>query len=117
MPNESPRVSVEFTQEFKRNVRALSKKYRHIRSDVQPIIEQLEKGESVGDRIAGTTYVVFKVRVINRDIRKGKSSGYRLIYQVRSPKSVVLITVYSKLDQGDISPKQIRHILTEYEEA
>lgn len=117
MPNESPPVSVEFTQEFKRNIRALSKKYRHIRSDVQPITEQLEAGEFVGDRITGTTYVVFKVRVRNRDIQKGKSSGYRLIYQVQNPKSVVLITIYSKLDQGDISPKQIRQMLTEFEEA
>jgi mRNA-degrading endonuclease RelE of RelBE toxin-antitoxin system len=111
MPNESPRVSVEFTQEFKRNIRALSKKYRHIRSDVQSIIEQLAAGEFVGDRITGTTYVVFKVRVRNSDIQKGKRSGYRLIYEVRSPKSVVLITIYS------ISPKQIRQVLAEFEEA
>lgn len=117
MPNEPHSVSVEFTQEFKRNLRALSKKYRHIRSDVQPIIEQLEAGEFAGDRITGTTYVVFKVRVKNRDIQKGKSSGYRLIYQVRSPRSVTLITIYSKLDQGDISPKQIRRIMSEFEEA
>jgi mRNA-degrading endonuclease RelE of RelBE toxin-antitoxin system len=117
MPNEPSRVSVAFTPEFKRNLRALSKKYRHIRSDVQPLIEQLETGEFVGDRISGTTYVVFKARVRNRDIRKGKSSGYRLIYQVQSPQSVVLITIYSKLDQGDISPKQIRQTLAEFEEA
>ncbi|HEX5731725.1 MAG TPA: type II toxin-antitoxin system RelE/ParE family toxin [Blastocatellia bacterium] len=117
MPNESSLVSVEFTQEFKRNIRALSKKYRHIRSDIQPIIEQLEAGDFVGDRITGTTYVVFKVRVRNRDIQKGKSSGYRLIYQAQSPKSVILVPIYSKLDQGDISPKQIRQILTEFEEA
>jgi mRNA-degrading endonuclease RelE of RelBE toxin-antitoxin system len=117
MPNEPALIPVEFTQEFKRNLRALSKKYRHIRSDVQPIIEQLEAGEFVGDRITGTTHVVFKVRVKNRDIEKGKSSGYRLIYQVRSHQAVILITIYSKLDQGDISPKQIRRILVEFEEA
>jgi mRNA-degrading endonuclease RelE of RelBE toxin-antitoxin system len=42
-------IFIEFTPEFKRNVRALSKKYRHIRSDIQPLIEQLEKGEILGE--------------------------------------------------------------------
>jgi len=107
---------VEFTPEFKRNLRALSKKYRHIRSDVQPVLEQIQAGEFVGDQIPGTRYTVFKVRVRNRDIRKGKSAGYRLIYQVKSPKLVVLVTIYSKLDQADISAEQIRRILAEFEE-
>ena len=115
MESTSRAVRVTFTHEFKRNVRALSKKYHHLRSDIQQIIDQLETGNFVGDRIPGTTYVVFKVRVRNRDIQKGKSSGYRLIYQVESPASVILITVYSKLDQGDISANQIRRILAEFD--
>lgn len=44
MPSEPLQVRVEFTPEFKRNLRALSKKYRHIRSDVQPVIEQPQAG-------------------------------------------------------------------------
>ena len=115
MESTSRAVRVTFTHEFKRNVRALSKKYHHLRSDVQPIIDQLGMGQFIGDRIPGTTYVVFKVRVRNRDIQKGKSSGYRLIYQVESPESVILITIYSKLDQGDISANQIRRILAEFD--
>jgi mRNA-degrading endonuclease RelE of RelBE toxin-antitoxin system len=42
-------VNVEFTPEFKRNVRALSKKYRHIRSDVDPLIVDLQSGQLPGD--------------------------------------------------------------------
>jgi mRNA-degrading endonuclease RelE of RelBE toxin-antitoxin system len=115
MESTSRAIRVTFTHEFKRNVRTLSKKYHHLRSDVQPIIDQLEMGQFIGDRIPGTTYVVFKVRVRNRDIQKGKSSGYGLIYQVESPESVILITIYSKLDQGDISANQIRRILAEFD--
>jgi mRNA-degrading endonuclease RelE of RelBE toxin-antitoxin system len=113
MPSELPRVSVEFTPEFKRNLRALAKKYRHVRSDVEPVVSRLVAGEFVGDQIPGTRFVVFKVRVRNRDIPKGKSSGYRLIYHVKTPTSVILVTIYSKLDQADISADQIRRILTE----
>jgi mRNA-degrading endonuclease RelE of RelBE toxin-antitoxin system len=113
MPNETTRVAVDYTSDFKRHVRALSKKYHHIRSDIQPTIDAIERGEFLGDRIQGTGSVVFKVRVMNRDIRKGKSSGYRIIYEVETPESVLMIDIYSKLDQGDISPNRIREIISE----
>ena len=64
MPNESSEpVQVEFTPEFKRNLRALFKKYRHIRSDVQPVIDQLQAGEVMGDQVPGTHYTIFKQAV------------------------------------------------------
>lgn len=110
MPNSPPVVRIEFTPEFKRNLRALSKKYRHIRSDVEPVIEQLQAGNFLGNQIPGTRYTVFKVRIKNSDIQ-GKSAGYRLIYYLKDPTLVILVTIYSKLDQADISPAQIRRIL------
>jgi len=116
MLNKPPGAQVKFTPEFKRNVRALRKKYPHIRDDVQPVIEQIEAAQFVGDRIPGTLYVVFKVRVKNSDIQKGKSAGYRLIYQVKTSTSIVLVTLYSKLDQSDISAGQIRRILIEFDQ-
>ena len=104
-----------FTLEFKRNLRALARKYRHIRSDVQPVIEQLEAGEIIGDQGQRVKYAIFKVRVRNSDIRKGKRSGYRLIYHLRSPENIILVTLYSKLDQSDISARQIKRIIEEFE--
>jgi len=78
-------VQVEYTPEFKRNLRALAKKYRHIRSDVQPVIDQMQAGEVIGDQVSGTRYPIFNVRVQNRDIQKGKRSDYRLIYHLKTP--------------------------------
>ncbi len=77
-------VQVEFTPEFKRNLRALSKKYRHLRSDIQPVIGKLEEGEIIGDQVPRVKYTIFKLRVRNSDIQKGKRSGYRLIYHLKS---------------------------------
>lgn len=108
-------VQVEYTPEVKRNLRALAKKYRHIRSDVQPVIDQLLAGEVMGDQVPRTRYTIFKVRLRNSDIRKGKRSGYRLIYHLKTPTNVILVTIYSKLDQADISAEQIRRILTEFD--
>jgi hypothetical protein len=51
MQNDPPPVQVEYTLEFKRNLGTLAKKYRHIRSDVQPVIDQIQGGNFVGDRI------------------------------------------------------------------
>jgi mRNA-degrading endonuclease RelE of RelBE toxin-antitoxin system len=109
-------TQVEYTPEFKRNVRALAKKYRHIRSDVQPVIERLQAGEVIGDQVSGVRHTIFKVRVQNSDIQKGKGSGYRLIYHLKTPTSLILVTIYSKLDQADISAEQIRRILREFDE-
>jgi mRNA-degrading endonuclease RelE of RelBE toxin-antitoxin system len=109
-------INVEFTPEFKRNLRALSKKYRNIRTDIQPVIGQLRRGDFVGNQIPKTgDYTVFKVRVRNRDIRKGKSAGYRFIYYVKDVRKIILITIYSKTEQADITPEQIRRILKNYE--
>ncbi|HDS45240.1 MAG TPA: type II toxin-antitoxin system RelE/ParE family toxin, partial [Methanomicrobia archaeon] len=99
MPSEpAEQVHIEYTPEFKRNLRALAKKYRRIRSDVQPVIDKLEAGEVMGVQVPRTHYAIFKVRVRNSDIQKGKRSGYRMIYHLKRPKNIILVTIYSKLD-------------------
>jgi mRNA-degrading endonuclease RelE of RelBE toxin-antitoxin system len=117
MPNNAPTtpVTLRFTAEFKRNLRALSKKYRHIRSDVEPVIEQIQAGDFVGDQVPRIGYTVFKARVRNSDIRKGKSAGYRLIYYLQTTADAVLITIYSKSDQSDVSAAEIRRIVNRFE--
>jgi mRNA-degrading endonuclease RelE of RelBE toxin-antitoxin system len=111
-----PSVKIDLTPEFQRNLRNLAKRYRSIRSDIQLVIQDLETGNFVGGRITGVgeDYDVLKVRVRNRDIQKGKSAGYRLIYQVESPTSVLLLSIYSKSDQADIATQEIWKILAEF---
>lgn len=110
-------TEVRFTPEFKRNLHALAKKYRHIRSDLEPIIEQLQNGQRPGDQIPGVAYTIFKVRVRNRDAGKGKRGGYRLLYYAVMPTVVILVTIYSKSEQSDITSAQIRRILSEFDSA
>lgn len=116
MLNEPNPVSIRFSDEFEEKLYRLSKKYRHIRSDIQPIIEQLQESNFIGDRIPGIgeNYVILKVRVKNSDIQKGKNAGYRLIYQIESQASILLLTIYSKSEREDISPNEIQSILAEF---
>jgi mRNA-degrading endonuclease RelE of RelBE toxin-antitoxin system len=116
MANEPNRpLPVAFTPEFKRNLRQLAKKYRHIRKDIQPIIDQLVTGAKPGDRITGVKHMVFKVRARNSDARRGRSGGYRIIYHLTDEQAIILITIYSKSDQTDVPAAEIRRIIAAQE--
>ena len=105
-------LDVEFTPEFKRNLRSLKKKYCHIKPDIEPVIDQIKDGHCVGSQIPKTgNYTIFKVRIRNSDINKGKSSGYRIIYYVKSDEKIILITIYSKTKQTNITHQRILRIL------
>ncbi|MGL4377436.1 MAG: type II toxin-antitoxin system RelE/ParE family toxin [Microcoleaceae cyanobacterium] len=118
MSTETHFVQIDLTPEYKRNLRDISKKYRNIRLDTQSVIVQIQEGNFIGDRVPGMgeNYLILKVRVKNSNIQKGKSAGYRLIYQVESPTSVLLLSIYSKSDREDISPNEIRSILAEFDQ-
>jgi len=83
-------IQVEASVTFNRNLKTLAKKYRNIRYDIQPVIEQLQRGEYPGDRITGVEYDVFKLRLKNSDVQKGKSGGYRLIYYIQLATRIIL---------------------------
>ena len=119
MSNESELVQIDLTPEYKRNLRELSKRFRQIRLDTGLVIEQIQGGNFIGDRIPGMgeDYIILKVRVKNSNIQKGKSAGYRMIYQVESPVSVLLLTIYSKSDRTDISLNEIRSIIADFDES
>jgi mRNA-degrading endonuclease RelE of RelBE toxin-antitoxin system len=113
---DQPLIQVEASPTFKRNIRALAKKYRSIRNDIQPVIEQLQQGELPGDQIPGVGYTVFKLRVRNSDTQKGKSGGYRLIYYVKTATGIILLTIYTKSEQVDIAADDIQSIITDHEQ-
>ena len=111
--------SVIFADEFERKLYRLSKKYRSIRQDVEPIIEQLQQKILLGDRLSGfgDNLYVYKIRAKNSNIQKGKSGGYRIIYLLESETSILLLTIYSKSEQEDITKEQIQSILDDFYEA
>ena len=106
-------INVRFTQPFKRRIKALAKRYRQIQADIQPIVDKLQTGNTVGDQISGTNATVFKVRAKNSDIPIGKSGGYRVIYQVISPDEILLLLIYAKSDQADVSIEEIETAIAE----
>ena len=116
MLNNSPLIHIDLTPEYRRNLKDLAKKYRNIRSDTQSVIEDFKKGVIVGDRLTGfgSEIYVYKLRVKNSNIQKGKSAGYRLIYLLESATSILLLTIYSKAEKEDVTIGDINSILGEY---
>ena len=111
------RRTVFFTNEFQKQIKRLGKRFRSIRDDVEPIITQLAAGQTLGDRLQGIGHPVFKVRVPNRDARRGKSGGYRLLFYLPLSERVVLLIIYSKTDVSDVATSEIlKYLLTWKEE-
>jgi len=116
MPTEPSPIQIDLTPRFQKDLRALAKRFRQVRSDLQPLIDQLQAGELPGDRVAGVTYTVYKVRLKNSAVQKGKSGGYRVIYYVKMANKIILATIYSKSDLEDVDTEVIKDAIAQYEQ-
>jgi mRNA-degrading endonuclease RelE of RelBE toxin-antitoxin system len=116
MQSDLPSIQIALTPQFKRDLRDLSKRYRSIRTDLQALIERLQLGETPGDEITGDRDKIFKVRLNNSNIQRGKSGGYRVIYYVKTEQEIVLVTIYSKSDFSDVSNETIEHAIAQYQQ-
>jgi mRNA-degrading endonuclease RelE of RelBE toxin-antitoxin system len=114
MLDKIPPIAVAETAKFRKEVKKLLRRYNSVRKDIEPLVKQLEAGEMPGDRIVGNKYPVYKVRISNSDIRKGKSSGYRVVYYTMTPEAVLLTAIYSKSDRPNISNKEVEEIIDNY---
>ena len=38
-----------------------------------------------------------------------------MIYYVKTPLMIILVTIYSKTEQGDVAPEFIREVVQQYE--
>jgi mRNA-degrading endonuclease RelE of RelBE toxin-antitoxin system len=110
-----PKIEVNEGLEFKKNIKELRKKYRSVKENIKPLIQQLESGETPGSRISGNKYPVYKARVKNSDNKKGQSSGYRVIYYTITTDAILLTTIYSKSERGNISNREIEDLIEQEE--
>jgi mRNA-degrading endonuclease RelE of RelBE toxin-antitoxin system len=106
--------NIFYTPEFKRNIRKLLKKYPSLPRDIDGFIQQLQQGDLIGSLLQYTGYQVYKARIKNSDNQKGKSAGYRVIYYLKTDDEIILMTLYSKSEQGDVSSKFIRNLIDDW---
>jgi mRNA-degrading endonuclease RelE of RelBE toxin-antitoxin system len=116
MPNEIPKREVRFLARFKKDLKHYAKKYRRIRTDLTPLLEQLANGELIGNRVMGLSAILYKARIANSDARKGKSGGYCVLYFVAINEIVLLMTIYSKSEKEDVTSQELEEMLSEVDE-
>ena len=106
--------SVVLTDSFKSSVKRLKKRFRHVKDDVRTAIQLLVQSPELGVVIPGSSGIR-KLRVRNTDLRKGKSSGYRLLYYVEDQPAptIYLLLLYAKSDREDVTRRELEQLLDE----
>ena len=99
---------------FQRCIKILKKKYRKVKDDLENVIKRLEEDPSIGDPIPGWNKEIWKIRVASSDIKKGKRSGFRLMYLWKAGEfKVYLLALYFKGEKKEISKTEIERLLKE----
>ena len=99
------------TEDFERNFKKLSKKYRSLNNDYEILINDLIANPTMGDDLGDNTR---KVRMAIASKNKGKKGGARvitcnvLIDIVNT--DIYLLTIYDKSQQDSISKEEIQHL-------
>jgi mRNA-degrading endonuclease RelE of RelBE toxin-antitoxin system len=106
-------TKVDVPAPFLKALKNLARKYPAVLKEFEALTTQLKNDERPGDQVPGVGYTVYKVRLKNPSASKGKSGGFRVIYYLRLVNTIILLVIYSKSDQTDISPDEIRRILEE----
>lgn len=104
-------TSVDISPYFAARLKKLARKYPSVLGQVDALTDQLASDERLGDLIPQVGYEVYKVRLKNPSASKGKSGGFRVIYYVQLADKLILVALYVKSEQTDISPDQIRQLI------
>lgn len=99
-------MRIVFSDSAQKSLKKLSKKYKNIRTDLLFFISEIQDGK-LGDKIQGLPLSVYKSRIRNSSVKKGKSAGFRIIYHIKFGELIYILSIYSKNDRGDISKKEI----------
>ena len=102
---------VDIAAPFRKQLKQLANQFPAVLKESKTLIQQLKNDERPGDLIPNVGYDVYKVRLANPSARRGKSGGFRIIYYARLEDHVVLLFMYSKTEQSDVRPDQIRRVL------
>lgn len=106
------KYTVEPSYEFKKDLRKLGKKYPSVAKDANSLIDQLEQGEFPGNKLQGFKAELYKIRLKSSDNKKGKSGGFRIIYEIKRNRLIIrLIEIYSKSKKNDINISEIKRRL------
>ena len=96
---------------FKKEVRKLSKKYYSLKTELESLSSQLSEMPRYGTPLGNDVY---KIRLAVSSKGKGKSGGARVITYVQiNNETVLLLSIYNKGEKEAISDKEISRLITQ----
>jgi mRNA-degrading endonuclease RelE of RelBE toxin-antitoxin system len=97
--------SVITIRPFDRQAKRLLKKFPSLKSDLTELVLILKENPRHGTDLGNSC---FKIRIAIASKGKGKSGGARIISHFYiHEETVILLSIYDKSEQADISEKQI----------
>lgn len=97
------------SENFAKELKRLSKKYKNIKKDCKAFVETINNESSLGVNLGGGLY---KARVSNSDKNKGKSAGYRVVSYIKAVESEIwLVHIYDKSELENITESALDEII------
>ncbi|HEX8333351.1 MAG TPA: hypothetical protein VF622_12045 [Segetibacter sp.] len=96
-------------EKFRKEVKRLIKKYPSLQKELIELNSELSTNPLTGTSLGSN---IFKVRLLIKSKRKGKSGGARVItYVVTENKEVYLLTIYDKSEIDSVDNKLLKDII------
>lgn len=95
---------------FEKQFKKLAKKYSLIKEDISKFITDFDTLHSQSTTIKNN---LFKIRLVNSNKNKGKSSGYRIYYYLKINDTVYLLTIYDKSEIESINESILDEFIDE----
>ena len=102
---------IEYSDSFLKETKQLSKKFKLLKNDLKQTVEEIETNNDLGIYLG---FNLFKKRVRNSSIPKGKSGGFRVIIYQQIEDKIVLISIYSKTEKENLSDEELSIILKNF---
>ena len=107
------KVIVTLGDDFKRQARRLSKKYKSLKDDLKDFQDSIKENPFQGSDLGGG---VRKIRMAIGSKGKGKSGGARVLtltVLVSDDANVTLLTIYDKDEIDNVSDNYIKWLVSE----
>lgn len=110
------KVELKVLDEFKKNAKRLSKKYRTLSDEIGILGELIKQNPKSGTDLGGNLY---KIRLASNSKSGGKSGGFRVItYAIEQTihgTIVYLVTIYDKSEENSIPKKILQKLVKDIE--
>ena len=107
--SSTPLFNVTTIPPFDKQLKRLVKKYPSLKTEFVQLIDKLEIAPDLGTSLGNNCY---KIRIAIASKGQGKSGGARVISYVQLVgKSVILLSIFDKSDQENISDSELNSLL------